>query len=124
MENCRLALFHRHFLMIIQNNLLLEIKNYCKDNPFEETCGFIVESDNNLIFIPIKNRHLDKKNYFLISPKDYIEIKNKYKIEYFFHSHLSNPFFSKLDILYQKYHNIDMLLYNVSTDELKEMKCK
>ena len=109
--------------MIIQNNLLLEIKNYCKDNPFEETCGFIVESDNNLIFIPIKNRHLDKKNYFLISPKDYIEIKNKYKIEYFFHSHLSNPSFSKLDILYQKYHNINMLMYNIDSDEMIERKC-
>ena len=123
MENCHLELFHQHFLMIIQNNLLLEIKNYCKDNPFEETCGFVVESDDDLIFIPIKNKHLDKKNYFLISPKDYLEIKNKYKIKYFFHSHLSNPFFSKLDILYQKYHNINMLIYNIDSDEMIERKC-
>lgn len=109
--------------MIIQNNLLLEIKNYCKDNPSEEMCGFIVESDDGLVFMPIKNKHLDKKNYFLISPKDYLEIKNKYKIKYFFHSHLSNPFFSKLDIVYQKYHNIDMLMYNIDSDEMLERKC-
>ena len=96
MENCHLELFLQHFLMIIKNNLLLQIKNYCKSNATEETCGFIVESDNDLIFLPVENKHLDKKNYFLISPKDYLEIKNKYKIIYFFHSHLSNPSFSTL----------------------------
>ena len=123
MENCHLELFLQHFLMIIKNNLLLQIKNYCKSNATEETCGFIVESDTDLIFLPVENKHLDKKNYFLISPKDYLEIKNKYKIIYFFHSHLSNPSFSKLDILYQRYHNINMLMYNIDSDEIVERKC-
>lgn len=109
--------------MIIKNDLLLQIKNYCKSNIYEEKCGFIVESNDELILIPIENKHLDKKNYFLISPKDYLDIKNKYKIKYFLHSHLSNPNFSELDILYQKYHNINMLMYNIDADELLERKC-
>ena len=110
--------------MIIKNNFINEIKEYAKSNKQIEVCGFIVDSNNNHLFIPIENKHPDSKNYFLIAPKDYLEIKNKYKILYFFHSHLDNPDFSDLDRMYQKFHNINMLMYNLNTDELKEMKCK
>jgi len=110
--------------MKISNKIISDIKSYSIENSHKEVCGFIVQKQNNFIFIPVENRHPDQANFFLISPKDYLSIKNEYTIIYFFHSHVNNNFFSKLDILYQKYHNIDMLLYNIATDELKEMKCK
>jgi len=110
--------------MTIKNEILDEIKKYCLSNFSEESCGFIVENNNELKFIPVENRHFDKSKYFAISPKDYLKIKQEYAILYLFHSHLSNSFFSELDILHQKYHNIDMLIYNINTDEFIERKCK
>ena len=101
-----------------------EIKNYSINNLDSEVCGFIVEDNNDLKFLSIENKHPDKKNYFLISPIDYINIKSKYKILYFFHSHLCNSSFSDLDILHQKYHNINMLLYIIKEDCFLEMMCK
>lgn len=110
--------------MIINHKIIDDIKKYSKENLDSESCGFIVESNNCLLFLPVENKHPDKKNYFLISPTDYLKIKSQYKIKYFFHSHFCNPSFSNLDIFYQKYHNMDMLLYNLNTDEIYEMKCK
>lgn len=110
--------------MKINSKIISDIKSYSIKNSDTEVCGFVVENENDLMFVPVENKHPDKTNFFLISPKDYLNIKNNYKILYFFHSHLNNEFFSQLDVLYQKYHNIDMLLYNIATDELKEMKCK
>ena len=119
-----MVLFQLHFNMIIKNELLNIIKNYCRSNSEKEVCGFIVESKQGIEFLPINNKHPDNINYFIIDPKDYLEIKKNYTIKYLVHSHLKNDFFSKLDIFYQKYHNIDMLLYILDKDEFKEMKCK
>jgi hypothetical protein len=110
--------------MIINNKIISDIKKYSNSNLDSESCGFIVESDHSLLFLPVENKHPDKKNYFLVSPLDYLKIKNKYKILYFFHSHFSNSSFSDLDVFHQKYHNMNMLLYNLDTDEMLEMKCK
>ena len=110
--------------MIINDKILAEIKNYSVANLHKEVCGFVVLEKDDLLFIKTENRHPDEKNFFLISPKDYLNIKNNYKILYFFHSHIDNAFFSELDILQQKYHNINMLLYDLKSEEFKEMKCK
>lgn len=110
--------------MIISNDIIDKIKKYSIDNSSQEVCGFIVKENDNISFLPVENKHPDLNTYFLISPKDYLKIKNSYNIIYFFHSHIDNPDFSELDIFYQKYHNIDMIMYNISTDEIKEMKCK
>lgn len=101
-----------------------EIKSCSKNNLDKETCGFVVEKENDTLFIEVENKHPDAKNFFLISPKDYLNIKNNFKIVCLFHSHISNAFFSELDIFYQKYHNMNMLLYNIETDQFKELKCK
>lgn len=116
--------FHLHIHMIINPEIAEKLKKYSKDNLDFEVCGFIVKNDKNLQFIPVENKHTDKRNYFLVSPRDYLAVKDKYKIIYFFHSHLNKNSFSNLDILYQKYHNIDMLIYNIDSDEFIEMKCK
>jgi len=110
--------------MKINSKIISDIKSYSINNLHKEVCGFVVEKLNDFLFIPVENKHPDEANFFLISPKDYLDIKNNHKIIYFFHSHLDSRTFSKLDILYQKYHNIDMLLYNISTDEFVETRCK
>ena len=110
--------------MKINSNIIDQIKSYSIQNISKEICGFIVELNDTIKFIPVDNKHPDDKNFFLISPKDYLQIKNKYNILYFFHSHLNNSNFSELDVFHQKYHNMNMLLYNIQTEEFKEMKCK
>lgn len=110
--------------MIINHDLSTIIKSYCKSNPNIENCGFIIEINNELQFLPIENKHPDSKNYFMISPKDYLAVKKQHKIKYLFHSHQANKSFSNVDSHYQKYHNMDMLLYIIESDEYKEIKCK
>lgn len=110
--------------MTINPELLHHIKSYCNKNPSVENCGFIVEDAGELIFLPVINKHPDSVNYFVISPRDYLDIKQKYKIKYLFHNHKSEKFFSNVDIYYQKYHNMNMLLYVLDSGEFKEIKCK
>jgi len=110
--------------MNLKPEIFEKLRFYCKENSNEEVCGFIVEKDNAIDFIVVDNKHPNKENYALISPKDYLNIKNKYTILYHFHSHIDNSDFSETDIFYQKYHNMHMLLYNINEDVFKERKCK
>lgn len=100
-----------------------EIRSICKSK-HKEVCGFIVSDNNIERFIEIENKHPDNINNFLISPIDYLSIKKNFIIKYLFHSHNNSDSFSQTDIHYQKYHNIDMLIYNIRTDNWSEMKCK
>lgn len=111
-------------IMTLKNELLDEIKTLCNKNTALEICGFIVDDNDIYKFIQIENRHPSKENNFLISPKDYLNIKNKFKIIYLFHSHPNGEDFSKTDFKYQKYHNLNMLMYDIKNDIFKEMKCK
>lgn len=83
-------------------------------NSENEICGFIIKTSNLFdTFIECANLHPDPKNYFLISPKDYILDKECI----LFHSHPSNARidgFSDWDIENQKYFLLDMLLYSVN----------
>lgn len=110
--------------MILNNEILREISNYAKTYYDEEACGFVVQKDKNILFLPVLNLHPDKQHNFLVSPKDYLNIKKEYNILYFFHSHRKNADFSKLDLSYQKYHNLNMLLYVNDLNLFKEKKCK
>ena len=62
--------------MIINDKILAEIKNYSVANRHKEVCGFVVLEKDDLLFIKTENKHPDEKNFFLISPKDYLNIKN------------------------------------------------
>jgi proteasome lid subunit RPN8/RPN11 len=101
-----------------------ELQKYSKSFPEEEVCGFIVEDQGFVKFISIENKHPQKNCYALISPKDYLFIKNNYKILYYFHSHPVGSDFSEIDLFYQKYHNLNMMLYDVANNIFKEKKCK
>lgn len=118
--------FLRPFLTImkLKHEIYNELKEYSNQYPLEEVCGFIVEKDNLITFIKIDNKHPQKDSNILISPKDYLSIKNNYNILYYFHSHPFGSDFSETDLFYQKFHNLNMLIYNISKDMFKEKKCK
>ena len=121
-----LELFQRPFLMIMKlsDDILKKIKKFALENANVEVCGFIVEKNNFIDFIEIDNKHPDFEHHFLISPIDYLKIKKQYNILYLFHSHFENTCFSETDIKYQKYHNLNMLLYVIKSDSFLEMMCK
>ena len=121
-----LELFQQRSLTIMKlnNDIIKKIKNFAIKNINIEVCGFVVEKDNIIDFVEIDNKHPDSEHNFLISPLDYLRIKKEYNILYLFHSHFENEFFSEMDLNYQKYHNIKMLLYIIKTDCFLEMLCK
>jgi proteasome lid subunit RPN8/RPN11 len=106
--------------MKVPNLICNEIKEYCLKNKDREVCGFIIDKNSEILFVPISNKHPDPENFFLISPDDYLQIKATAKILYLFHSHPKNASFSNFDLKYQKYHNINMLLYNIEKDLFEE----
>lgn len=108
--------------MILKPEIYNTLRDYSLKNKDKEVCGFIVKNSFDVLFIPIINNHPNDNIFFLISPKDYLSIKNKYCILYLFHSHLQDTTFSETDLKYQKYHNINMLLYRIPSD-LFEEKC-
>ncbi len=110
--------------MTLKNKILDQIRLLCKKDKLEEICGFIIKNNDNYEFINAVNKHPDKQNYFLICPKEYLNIKNNFEIIYLFHSHPNGGSFSETDMLYQKYHNLNMLIYNVKDDCFEEMMCK
>ena len=88
-------------------------------NPFE-CCGFIVDTSKGLNCIKTKNfSKLD--NCFEISPIEYLNIKNNYKINYIYHSHpnTKDENFSDLDIKMSKNLLIDLILYVIELDIFK-----
>ena len=121
-----LELFQQPFLMIMKlsDDILKKIKKFALENANVEVCGFVVEKDDLIDFIKIDNRHPDFEHHFLISPIDYLKIKKEYNIIYLFHSHFENTCFSETDVKYQKYHNLNMLLYVIKSDSFLEMMCK
>lgn len=113
-------LFH---MTMINKKLKEKIETICKSKE-GEICGFIVFLNNEYEFLEVDNKHPSYIDNFLISPIDYLNIKKNYSIKYLFHTHNNSDSFSKTDIYYQKFHNLDMLLYNKNTNNWSEMKCK
>ena len=110
-------------LIMINDILKQKIKSICFNKP-HEVCGFIVCDGAEDRFIELENKHPESDSFFLISPIDYLNIKKKFSIKYLFHKHNNSDSFSDSDIHYQKFHCLDMLIYNVNTDNWSEMKCK
>lgn len=101
-----------------------ELRKYSASYSQEEVCGFIVKDKECIKFIPVQNKHPEKNAHVLISPKDYLSIKENYKILYYFHSHPIGSDFSGIDLFYQKYHNLNMIVYDIANNIFKEKKCK
>lgn len=108
---------------MINDILKQHIKSICL-NKTSEVCGFIIFDGVEESFVELENKHPEANNFFLISPIDYLYVKNKFTIKYLFHKHNNSDSFSESDIHYQKFHCLDMLIYNATTDNWSEMKCK
>ena len=106
--------------MTLASEILNEIKDYALRNKDVEVCGFVIKNNEQITFKPIANSHPSKDSFFLVSPKEYLEIKSKYEILYLFHSHPIGFDFSETDLKYQKYHNINMLLFIIPSQKFIE----
>ena len=102
-----------------------KIKNFIKkcsliQNP-KEICGFIVEDNGVFKCIPCENTAKDPIENFKISPKEYLNIKNKYKkIFYIYHSHTNNnENFSEKDISCAENISLPIIMYNLNSDLFK-----
>jgi proteasome lid subunit RPN8/RPN11 len=96
----------------IHKNLLDELKKISIDSD-EEICGFVVGGNT---FIKCENIHPNPKDYFLISPNEYIWEDDIM----LFHSHpkhIDINGFSDWDIENQFYFQLKMLLYSVKHNE-------
>ena len=85
--------------MTLASEILNEIKDYALRNKDVEVCGFVIKNNEQITFKPIANSHPSKDYFFLVSPKEYLEIKSKYEILYLFHSHPIGFDFSELRLI-------------------------
>ena len=100
----------------LKDNILSALKKKSLDSD-KEICGFIkFSNDCDEYFEECENLHPDPFNYFLISPRQYIQNQNSI----LFHSHpkhCKSYGFSDWDLENQKYFTLDMLLYSVNDDK-------
>lgn len=69
-------------------NFKKHIQELSLENSSEEICGFLVLNElMEVLVVPVKNAHENKKKYFKISPHIFLDIKKRYKIIAIFHSH-------------------------------------
>jgi proteasome lid subunit RPN8/RPN11 len=94
-------------------------KQSLKDFPLE-TCGFIVEKNNEIKMLKCKNIDENPAINFRISSSDYLKIKKEYNILYIYHSHpVKQDFFSQTDISTANNLNLPMILYSIISDLFK-----
>lgn len=64
------------------------IRKYANENREEEVCGvFLLNDFDGVRVLNLKNYHEDKKNFFSIDPKIYLNLQKENKIIAIFHSH-------------------------------------
>ena len=102
---------------IILNNvskfILQEVKEICRSNPNQESCGIIFKENNQLLLLECENLSQNINNSFLIDPVFFIE----YNVKYVFHSHCfgsSNP--SECDMRCSNELCIPFLIYSLRDD--------
>jgi len=106
---------------MINNLPLIEEKIINHIDQDKESCGLIIEKDDlELDFLGLKN-FSNKRDFFEISPKDFLNIKSNYNIRYIFHTHLSalSVNFSYLDKKISELLCIDGLLYIIPIKRFK-----
>jgi proteasome lid subunit RPN8/RPN11 len=107
----------------MKNRIKNFIKNHAIETFPEECCGLIIKDKKEVKCIKMKNIAKEKECFFKISVLDFLNISNK--ILYIYHSHtIDNNEFSPLDIKCSKYHNINMILYNIKQNKFNYFRCK
>lgn len=105
---------------MIDNKIKKFIKKKSLEDSPNETCGFIVEENNEFKCIPTTNIAKNKQINFEISGIDFLNIKSKYNIIAIYHSH-TNDFedFSEQDKKCAEAMNCDLVLYFIRDDIFK-----
>ena len=85
-----------------------QILNHAKQCGEDECCGFVID---NKMYIPCKNVSDDPKNYFEISPDDWVNAENQGVITAIVHSHpYGFPILSEADQIFQQQTAVDWWL--------------
>lgn len=85
----------------------------------EESCGFIVKTENDLELQLCENIALEPQNYFIISIDDTNKARRRGHIEYIWHSHLDDSF-SENDKFLAERTGIKLLLYVIKFNSFLE----
>ncbi len=76
-------------------DILISVSN---ENPFMETCGFIINEDGEFNYLPQKNSAPNPNEMFHIPAINFLNAKQKYNLVAIFHNHLiEDPKPSKFD---------------------------
>ena len=106
---------------MINNFSFIKNKIINHSNKEKESCGLVIEKDKNEIDFIGLNNFSNKKDFFEISPMDFLNIKNNFNIKYICHTHLyeSSTSFSYLDKKISDLLCIDGLLYIIPINKFK-----
>jgi proteasome lid subunit RPN8/RPN11 len=106
----------------IQSKSIKKIKDFIIEasdfNFSAEICGFIGYDNKSKKYIAQieKNYAADQKNYFIISPLNYLKFKNDYEIICIFHSHVSgDESFSEFDIKTSEVSCIAFMVFSINS---------
>ena len=100
--------------MNLTSKLKEEIRSYAQGNPSEETCGLIVKSRGETVFVPCKNYHQQPSLAFRLSPRDLLSYDGVVAI---YHSHPKcSALPSKKDRLYSDELCVPFLVYSLIDD--------
>lgn len=105
--------------ILFNKELLNIIRKYSEASRQQETCGLVIEAENNCEFLACQNLSENPCHHFKIDPKIFIENK----VLYVYHSHVNcsaNP--SNMDMLYSNELCIPFLIYSIRDDEFKIYK--
>lgn len=94
----------------IKLSILHHISNFANQNPEQEICGVIVSVDGEKKFIECENIAKDKKNFFVIDGRVYLD----HNIEMVVHSHCigsADP--SSTDLKCADSLNVPFLIYSI-----------
>lgn len=99
--------------MLLTEENKQNIRNLAANQPNEEICGLIV---NSQVF-PCKNVAIEPDKSFVLSPLDYLNASKKGKITTIYHSHLTTKTdASIIDRDSASKHNLPIITYNLKLD--------
>ena len=106
----------------IQSKLIDEIKNFIIENSdanfHAEICGFVGYNEKIKKYIAQieKNQAADPKNYFIISPLNYLKFKKENEIIAIFHSHVfGDETLSEFDIKTSELSCVPFLVFSINS---------
>lgn len=99
-----------------------EVKKTIKEHSLKltpkESCGLILQKDNDFIAFPCRNM-AKKESSFILHPFDYVTGSALGEIKAIYHSHSNNDTFSNLDLNQTNLHQIPFVMYYIPKNKFK-----